>query len=1091
MTTLSHPRVGAARYLRTPLVFLFMLGFAVLGFAADAVKKNFDIAADDAARALKQFAAQSGEQLLYSPSDVAGVKTLAIKGELTAREALAKMLEGTALVVAQDKSTGALAVRRETSEESKNAVSRPADAAAANVKVKDGTVQLNTFEVRERRIDGLNNKGLLQGGANAPLYHDVVTREDIERMGVTSLEELFRVIPQTSAPTTAIQEAVNNSQFTGGATINFSTVGLRGFESGQTVILVNGRALPRTGESDSDGPDLSRIPLASIERVEILPYAGSAIYGAGAIGGAINIILRKEYTGKDLTLYTGTTTDGGGSEYRVSYVDGRSFNHGKGNLTLTFSYVHRDTLLASDRDYLDRALQRFSPNGGPRTASGQLAFEQFMLPALAGAPGVIVVGSSGGPTMDLGIPGAPGARYAMIPAGTSPAASFSLTPASFASTANKFSNGGRLGRSVLYEPLDSYSLNAQVEHEFIKDRLSSYGEFTVGYNRKSYSYPQALSVDLAADDPLNPFRTDVTPGFVGRPVTIYFDAVDVPDSSALYKSDYARAVVGLKGKLSEKWEWSADGVIDYSHNTVRSLDTTTTIASLNAPDSFYAPPGMAPAATRRLVYPLLADHQAFPNSPADTTRYFQTVRTSSVHGLQKEGNARVSGDLWELPAGVLKLSAITKYQKWSFTSGGATMGASEISPLLTNTDASTSGNNSRSIWQNAVEFSVPVIGPQWRPIRIESFELQGSASYETDTTVSNTSNGLFSPMRYVRHADSEVIAGKIQLTPDVAFRASYSTAFYPPGWSAVTQPQFSFPLPGLFPDAARGNTIQSEMWTLSGGGNPNLLPEHANSQNYGVIFTPRFLPGFTLNIDYWKIAKKDAVTYPDFFATWSNPAYAYAVKRAAATSADQALGWPGVVTEISIAPFNAARVNTEGVDFRLRYLWKTEHFGSLTFNANGSFTNNFYQQLSPTSEVINQINEGGAAPLKWRGLGSVTWSKGKWATTATARYVGHYYSTFTNPSPVYPNAVPLDGGRIPAYLHWDFQVSYEIPASTGKGTWRDILAGTKWTLGVNNVLDEKPAFQTGIGTSFAGSAFYSTYDDPRQRLVYLSIKKSL
>ncbi len=69
MTTSSHPRVGAARYLRTPVLLLLGLGLAVFGLAAEAAKKNFNVPADDAATALKQFAAQSGEQLLFSPSD--------------------------------------------------------------------------------------------------------------------------------------------------------------------------------------------------------------------------------------------------------------------------------------------------------------------------------------------------------------------------------------------------------------------------------------------------------------------------------------------------------------------------------------------------------------------------------------------------------------------------------------------------------------------------------------------------------------------------------------------------------------------------------------------------------------------------------------------------------------------------------------------------------------------------------------------------------------------------------------------------------------------------------------------------------------
>lgn len=837
------------------------------------------------------------------------------------------------------------------------------------------------------------------------------------------------------------------------------------------------------------GPDLQRIPMAAIQRVEILPYAGSAIYGAGAIGGAINIILRKEYVGKDLTTYAGTSTDGGAAEYRLTYVDGRQFNHGRSNLTLTFSYQHRDPLYASDRGYLERARQKFGPTSTVRAATGLTVFEQYILPAFAGAPATIVIGSSASASTDLGIPGAPGARYASIPAGTS--LSTVLTPGSFVSTANLFSTSNpRFGRNVLYEPLDNYSLNAQFEHEFIKDRLSAYGEFTAGYIRKNYSFPQFLAVALSATDPLNPFRGGVTPGFVGRPVTVYLDTPDVPDARILIEYESARAVVGFKGKFSERWEWSADGLIDYTHNTGRSYTPTTNIVNLSALSVLSA---SAPAATRRLVYPLLSDHVTNPISASDVGKYLYNTQVSGSHGVQTEYNVRVTGDVWDLPAGPLRTSVLGKYQEWDRRSGGVSELTDDYAMLIYGTPAAaqSSPNSSislRNVTQGALEVSIPVIDNNWRPIPIDSFTLQGSTSYEIDDNLGDI-NGVRS--KNTKKASSNMLAGKIQLSRDVAFRASYSEGFFPPSFSQVAAATRVDVLPfGFFPDPKRGNSVQATSWTLTSGGNPNLGPERAQSLNYGVIITPRTLPGFTLSVDYWKIDKTDAITSVGIVEAWANPdLYAFAITRAAPSATDQTKGWLGVVTDVDQRPLNAASVSTEGIDTRLRYTWTSTSLGSLTFNANASFTNNFLQKITPTASNVDLA--GASGPIRWRGLGSVTWSKGHWSTTVTGRYVGHYSTSFTAPTPIYPNAVPIDGGRIPAYLHWDLQAVYDIPAGRGAQGWRNWLAATRWTVGVNNALNEMPAYVTGTGAANNGSSFYSLYDDPRQRFVYVSVRKSL
>lgn len=1077
-----HRASGLRRFLAVATA-LILFGTVALAKDADAPRR-FDLPAGTAAQTLKQFATQAGREIVFAPAAVAGVQTAPVAGDLTPRAALALLLEGTGLVAREDEKTGAFAVRREAST-APGPARRDTDASAE--RVEGGVTKLESYSVNATKIDGLNNRGLLQAGDQAPLYHDVVSRVDIERLGVSSVEELFRYLPQTSSTSTALQASVSNTRTSGGLGPKASTVGLRGFSSAQTVVLINGRALPRSGLFGGDGADISRIPIAAIERVEILPYAGSAIYGAGALGGAINIILRKEFAGRDLTTYVGTSTEGGATEYRFTYLEGRAFNGGRTNLTLTLSHQHREALRAGDRDYLDDALRRYGPDSTATNAQGQRLFETLILPALSSPRGTILVANApGGALSDLGIPGAAGVRYAAIPLGTTAAGSLALTPDSFTATAGQAALGSRQSRSILYEPVDTYSLNAQLEHEFIKDKLSAYGEFTLGYNRRQFDMPQSLAFTLSETDPLNPFRTGVTPGFVGRPVRVLLDPTDLPDPSVLYEDGSARAVIGLKGKIAGEWEWSADGTLDYAHSTVSSDNPPDTMGRLTQLSPYADPGPSAPVATRRAVYALLADHNTSPLSTADAERYFREIRYSSTLGLQREGNARLMGPVFTLPAGPLRVSAVGKYQHWKFDFGQKFYGSDDWSQLVNGApfDQNESGSEaSRKIWQGALEFSVPVIGGQWRPVPIDSFEIQGSFSRERDTTAGIDDND--EPFATKQASNSSVIATKLQLTRDIAFRASYSEGFYPPEWSAVSLPTTQFSIPGFFPDPKRGNTMQfTPSMSIMQGGNPGLQPETAESYNAGVILTPRFVPGLSFTVDFWKIEKTDAIVSTSFVDIISNPdAFGFLITREAPTAAEAAQGWLGRITAVDARAFNASITRTEGVDLRLRYQVEAGSLGEFSFNSSASFTNDFLLLATPTAPVINTSE--GSGPLRWRGNGSVTWSRDAWTATVTVRYVGKHSTTTTAPSPSFPGASSIDGEYLPAFVRWDLQTSYEVPASTGQRGFRHWLQGTKWTLGVLNVLNDKPAFVSD------GFGFYDGTDDPRQRFVYVQVKKSL
>jgi iron complex outermembrane receptor protein len=139
-----------------------------------------------------------------------------------------------------------------------------------------------------------------------------ITSKDIERYGVSSLGELFKYIPQVSSHSTGqlIQTPNTFSSHFVDMTSARVTASLRGAPAGGTLLLINGRRAPKTGqETGADGYDLSGIPLAAIDRIDVLLDGASAIYGADAVGGVINVILKKGYSGTTVRLGYENTFD--------------------------------------------------------------------------------------------------------------------------------------------------------------------------------------------------------------------------------------------------------------------------------------------------------------------------------------------------------------------------------------------------------------------------------------------------------------------------------------------------------------------------------------------------------------------------------------------------------------------------------------------------------------------------------------------------------------------------------------------------------------------------------------------------------------
>ncbi|MGB2817120.1 MAG: TonB-dependent receptor plug domain-containing protein, partial [Burkholderiaceae bacterium] len=176
-----------------------------------------------------------------------------------------------------------------------------------------------------------------------------ITREDIERTGKTSIQEILRTV-------TADSNGTIPTSFTNGFASGSAAVSLRGLGVNSTLVLVNGRRMSTYGLAD-DGTrnfvDLNSLPLEAVDRIEILKDGASAIYGADAVGGVVNVILRRNYTGASVGASYGQTGEGDGRDVRAygSYGFG-NLETDKYNVFFTLEGSKTNNILSTDRGFI-------------------------------------------------------------------------------------------------------------------------------------------------------------------------------------------------------------------------------------------------------------------------------------------------------------------------------------------------------------------------------------------------------------------------------------------------------------------------------------------------------------------------------------------------------------------------------------------------------------------------------------------------------------------------------------------------------------------------------------------------------------------
>lgn len=298
---------------------------------------DFNIPAGDLEVSLDRFATQTGLQLGYRPDVVVGKRSVALRGRMTWRDALSRMLQGSGLEFRQVTDT-AIVIDRPAP--------KPAPGASAATPAMQSGTQRDEAKVTD--IGAVTVTGTRIRGGVTPSPVITIGQERIREEGFSNLGEVIRSVPQNFAGgqnpgvTGAGLGGMANQNITGGSALN-----LRGLGPDATLTLLNGRRLTYGGFVQA--VDVSTIPVEAVDRFEIVPDGASAIYGSDAVGGVANIILKRDFDGFSAGARYGTASDGGLSLHEYTATAGTTWD--SGGLIATWKKSSSDSIMADERSY--------------------------------------------------------------------------------------------------------------------------------------------------------------------------------------------------------------------------------------------------------------------------------------------------------------------------------------------------------------------------------------------------------------------------------------------------------------------------------------------------------------------------------------------------------------------------------------------------------------------------------------------------------------------------------------------------------------------------------------------------------------------
>lgn len=761
--------------------------------------------------------------------------------------------------------------------------------------------------------------------AETPQPLIILSREDIERSGKTTLNELLQNLPVVSSGTFSEATGAGNTFAPGTAAVS-----LRGLGVNTVLVLLNGRRIAGYGFAQNINEafvDLNSIPITAIERIDILKDGASAIYGSDAIAGVINVILRRDFRGVEISGSAGVTSEGGGDEYRASLAAGfGNLASDRFNVMATLDYFRRDEIGAGDRAYSKTANQeprggfdQRSPTGNPGTWMGAAVPGGFQ-PFAACPPDRITSGILGVPTCAYDF-----------------ATDNWLLP--------KTERIGLFARGVM---------------DFTQN-LSGFAE--LGYNQNvtnQSAAPTPGNFPVPAANPSNPFGADVRAIYRLTEVGKRLNEID---------SETMRVLVGLRG-LAAGIDW--ESAVNWSRNEVVNTGTNYVDQRLaNAAMS-----GTVPGFAGQFWNLTGANNPALVNALRVTP---VRVGESELTSIDLKG----SREIFQLSGGPAAVAAGLEYREESISDTPDPL--SRLGVIVGSGGTSTAGE--RDLTVGFVEFSLP-FAKGWESqvaARHDNYSDFGGATtgkislgFRPTTNVllrAGWSSGFRAPSLV------ELYLGQSMAFPNVrdvrrcnAYTAAFG-AMDPRTLGVCTSPQVRTQFTGNPALEAE----DSDSYTLG------IVFEPMRDLSVAVdYFSINHTNRITSPTAAFLVANE--ALFPGAVvraAPNANDIAAGAPGALFGTAATDP-NIPGINRSF----FNATRQKTWGVDLDLRYSWTMAGIGRFLATSAFTYLGSFKQQVNPGQPETEFVDTFQYPRL--RNVTSLNWATGPWNSTVAVTYIGSY-----------------------------------------------------------------------------------------------------
>jgi len=902
----------------------------------------------------------------------------------------------------------------------------------------------------------------------------VITTEDLRREGINSPEQLVSYLVSNG---NGLDNLAGNADVVTGAqrgNNGASSANLRGQGSAATLVLLNGRRVAAHG-LNGGAVDINQIPMAAIERVEVLKDGASAIYGTDAIGGVINFILKDDFQGLNFSGFADITELGGGAIYRGTAAGGIGDVDEDGwNIMATVSMSDHRELRGDQRDFVntfqpDRGVSvdtrgtpfaTILPLGvGPNTPLGTIINTAATAPFL---PGSTTIRASGG-INPLDLPGGGGCNQ------IDGQAAYDTRLWNFPEA--EYACAWDTGRAaVLQQPIKTVNFVTRGvlrlgEHELAAELTGSTADsakrfsnlqITPNTSTQNYAFPRNATSAAVYDRVFNQLVA-VFPTLEARrglPMSYRWRCMECGRREIETTTDTFRAFIGADGPLPlEGWTYRAGvshafsesesqlGTGYYYRNTTRDASGTV-IAN-----------GIIDALNTGVINVFLRPGETQSQAALDL------LKGASAEGVILYGgkfsvtqvDASASGPLFALPAGdVLAAVGVDwRREEYRFNGDQRAAAARPIIIAAPFDDGNALAGVERDVKAVYAEVMVPIVA---------GMELTGAVRRDDYDGFGSTTNPK--------------ITLKYRPVDQIMLRGSYSTGFRVPSFNQINNASSTAlysgrdladpgKCPGGRPDATKPECAVVQP-NIINGGKPDLGPEESDQLSFGMVLEP--VDNFNMSIDWWRINRTGTLqilTLQQLAANYSTFQDRY-VRDAA-----------GNLVSIDQRWLNAGEGKTEGLDITMA-LRGEAWGGRWRAGIDGSKILEKRSRIAPSlpfgPSEVGAFTFAGDLGLDWKHNAFFSFTRGDWSATFSQLYRSGYRNQELPGVTAGIVSPPAVDRRVDSYITHNASV-----------TWRGI-EGLSVTAGIKNLFNEDPPFAiTYDSNTGAGSSWEPRVADPRNR----------